>query len=128
MELPAKLLSLFNRQPRKQRTPEEQRRVDHATQMLSLYQFSACPYCIRVRRIIRKLQLNIELRDAAGNTAFQQELRMYGGKLQAPCLRIEQEDQQSVWLYESSAIIRYLKTRFSMDHPHSATMTHFRMP
>ncbi len=113
MGLPAKLLSLFTRQPRKQRTPDEQRQVDRATRMLSLYQFAACPYCIRVRRVIRKLQLNIELRDAAGNTAFQQELRLYGGKLQTPCLRIEQEGQEAIWLYESSVIIHYLKTRFS---------------
>jgi glutaredoxin len=114
MGLPAKLLSLFTRQPRKHRTPDEQHKVDQATQKLSLYQFAACPYCIRVRRVIRKLQLDIELRDAAGNPAFQQELRMYGGKLQTPCLRIEQEDQAMVWLYESSAIIHYLKTHFSI--------------
>ena len=115
MRLPIKLLSLFTRQPHKHRTAEEQQRVDQSTRRLSLYQFSACPYCIRVRRVIRKLQLNIELRDAAGDPALQRELQLYGGKLQTPCLRIVQNDQQTVWLYESSAIIRYLNTHFPLN-------------
>ena len=70
------LLALFAGQPRKQRPPDEQHQVDEATRRLSLYQFSACPYCFKVRRAIRQLRLNIELRDAAGNPAFQQELWM----------------------------------------------------
>lgn len=114
MGLLARLLSLVIGRPTQQRSPDAQRQVDAATSMLSLYQFSACPYCIRVRRVIRKLQLNIELRDAAGNPAFQQELKLYGGKLQTPCLRIEQGEGEAQWLYESSAIIQYLKTRFSI--------------
>jgi glutaredoxin len=112
MGLASQLWALFSGRPRKQRPPELQRRVDAATRRLSLYQFATCPYCIKVRRAIRKLQLNIELRDASRNPAFHEELRLYGGKLQTPCLRIDQTEGETQWLYESSAIIRYLKQRF----------------
>ena len=35
-----------------------------------------------------------------------------GGKIQTPCLRIEQNARVQ-WLYESSAIIAYLEQRFA---------------
>ncbi len=114
MGLPARLLSLLTGRPLKQRSPERQHQVDAATRQLSLYQFSGCPYCFKVRRVMRKLQLNIELRDATHNPLFHDELRMFGGKLQTPCLRIERQGSEPQWLYESADIIRYLKQRFAI--------------
>jgi glutathione S-transferase len=36
-----------------------------------------------------------------------------GGKRQVPCLRIDGDDGQSHWLYESMDIMAYLKQQFS---------------
>ena len=54
----------------------------------------------------------MELRDASGNAEHRQTLLNEGGKIQVPCLRIE-EDGQTRWLYESSAIRSYLEERFA---------------
>ncbi|MGD8407713.1 MAG: glutaredoxin domain-containing protein, partial [Thiohalophilus sp.] len=47
-----------------QRAPEQQEAIDMQTRQLALYQFRTCPFCIKVRRTIKRLSLNIELRDA----------------------------------------------------------------
>lgn len=113
MGLAGRLLARFRGKPLRQRSPEEQQQVDSATRGLALYQFPYCPYCVKVNRAVRRLQLNIELRDAANNPAHKQALRLDGGKLQTPCLRIEQTGRDTQWLYESADIIRYLEQRFS---------------
>lgn len=94
------------------REPEAQARVDALTANLALYQFRACPFCVRVRHAMRRLGLNIELRDARGNPARAAELRHQGGRYQVPCLRIE-ENGESTWLYESADIIAWLEQRFA---------------
>ncbi len=92
------------------RDSEAQQKVDEESNKLSLYQFYACPFCVKVRREIARLGLNIELRDAQTGP-FRDELLSEGGQLMAPCLRIE--DGESVqWMYESSDIILYLQGRF----------------
>ena len=95
------------------RTPEAQAEVDRQTTSLVLYQFKSCPYCIRVRRTIRQLALDMETRDINRNPEYRQALRNGGGKSQVPCLRIEQQNGGVQWLYESADIIAYLKRRFS---------------
>ncbi len=73
---------------------------------LALYQLWACPFCVKVRRAIHRLNVDIEMRDInAAN--YRQELKSQGGRVMAPCLRIE-ENGKVKWLYESSDIIRYL--------------------
>ena len=52
------------------RSAEAQRTVDAATDKLALYQFEACPFCVKVRRFIRKNSLKIELKDAKNNKTF----------------------------------------------------------
>ena len=96
-----------------ERTPEEQQRLDEKTKYLAIYQFPACPFCIKVRRQIKRLSLNIELRDAKNNDEFRLELLDQGGKPQVPCLKISNsENDQSQWLYESDAINSYLEKNF----------------
>jgi glutaredoxin len=95
-----------------QRTSEEQFKIDQQTQKLSLYQFEGCPFCIKVRRKIKRLNLNIDLRDAQFNPSFKKELIEQGGQFQTPCLRIVNEDATVQWLYESSDIVSYLDKRF----------------
>lgn len=95
-----------------QRTAEQQAEVDAATARLALYQFNACPFCVKVRRAIHAFNLKIELRDAKNNPQFRQELEQQGGRIKVPCLRIE-EGGEVRWMYESNDIIAYLQERFA---------------
>jgi glutaredoxin len=108
----SRLLGKLCSTPKLRRSPAEQQQVDAATRSLALYHFPTCPYCVRVNRAIKRLALQIELRDAR-LPVYRQELRMQGGCYQVPCLRIEQERQDPQWLYESRDIIAYLEQRFS---------------
>lgn len=99
--------------PRKlKRSPEAQAEVEHATANLALYQFHACPFCVKVRRNMHRLNLPVQLRDAKNDAEHRQALEQHGGRIKVPCLRIE-ENGQSTWLYESKAIIAYLDQRFA---------------
>ena len=75
-----------------------------------LYHLSGCPFCIKVRVMMWWLGVKIPLRNIAANPEYRHELIAGGGKEQVPCLRIEHGDGQFRWLYESSDIIRYLKS------------------
>ena len=61
---------------------------------------------------MRRLGLNIELRDARNDPQWEQELIEQGGKRQVPCLRINNEDGKVEWLYESKDIKRYLQQQY----------------
>ena len=93
------------------RTEEEQVLVNKAGADLSLYQFQSCPFCVKVRRQIHKLNVPIELRDAKNNEQFRNELAENGGRIKVPCLRI-QENNDVQWMYESNDINAYLQQRF----------------
>jgi glutaredoxin len=95
------------------RSPESQKLVDEQARQLSLYQLRGCPYCMKVRWVIRRLQLNVELRDAGQDITHKLALMQQGGRFQAPCLRIENKDGAVRWMYESSDIIHYLERRFA---------------
>ena len=95
-----------------ERTPEEQAQVDIACQQLALYQFRTCPFCIKVRKEIARLGLNIELGDAQLDPAHKQALLEGGGKVKVPCLKITDDAGQATWLYESDEINRWLHQRF----------------
>lgn len=94
------------------RSDAEQHKVNEQTAKLKLYQFFGCPFCIKTRRIVHKLNLPIEYRSAQEGSPYRSELEKQGGKVQVPCLRIE-TDQGVEWMYESSAIIEYLEQNFS---------------
>ncbi len=96
-----------------QRSEQEQAEMDKRTANLALYQFSSCPFCIKVRRQIKRQSLNIELRDAQHNSQFREELLQGGGEVKVPCLKITDEQGNVTWMYESSDIIQYLQDNFS---------------
>lgn len=85
---------------------------DPDTSHLSLYHFESCPFCQRVRAVIDRLGLEIELRDIRADAAHRAALAEGGGSTQVPCLRIE-KDGDVQWLYESADIARYLTENFS---------------
>ncbi len=103
----------FITRPRKQkRTPEAQAQVAQATSGMALYQFHACPFCVRTRRTMHRLNLPIALRDAKNNEQHRQALLTEGGAIKVPCLRID-ENGKTTWMYESKLIMKYLEDRFA---------------
>jgi glutaredoxin len=99
--------------PRKARRPAKtQAQVEQDIQGLSLYQLYACPFCVKTRRAMHRLNLPIETRSVAQNSPYREELATQGGAIKAPCLRIEEGDKVR-WMYESNDIISYLEQRFA---------------
>ena len=96
-----------------QRAAAEQAKVDQQCQSLALYQFSTCPFCIKVRQEMRRLSLPIEKRDAQHNSANREQLLQGSGTAQVPCLSITDADGQTRWLKDSGAIVTYLRERFA---------------
>mgnify|MGYP002151876298 CR=1 FL=1 len=95
------------------RAPESQASIDSQSKSLTLYQYKACPFCVKVRRSMKRQSLPIETRDAKRSPAAKEELLAGGGRLKVPCLKIEDESGQTNWLYESKDIISYLEERFT---------------
>lgn len=95
-----------------ERSSEAQQRVEQATENLALYQFSACPFCIKVRKEMARLDLPIETRDAQHDERHRADLAAGGGQVKVPCLRIVRENGEDEWLYESETIKQWLQARF----------------
>ena len=115
------LISFISTPAKVKRAPEEQEKVNRIVKNMALYQYFACPFCIRVRRTIRRLNLPMEYRNAQKRGGeHRATLEKEGGAVQVPCLRID-EDGKSIWMYESSDIVAYLNQRFD---PAYATSEH----
>lgn len=91
----------------------QQQAVNQQCQQLTLYQFSTCPFCIKVRQEMRRLSLPIERRDAQHNHAYRQALQTGSGATKVPCLHITDDTGRTQWLTDSGAIISYLRGRFA---------------
>lgn len=99
--------------PRAQRrSAEGQAKVNAEAANLALYQFHACPFCVKTRRAMHRLNVPVALRDAKNDATQRARLLAEGGKVKVPCLLIE-EAGESRWLYESNDIIAYLEQRFA---------------
>ncbi|AXY03203.1 glutaredoxin [Vibrio alfacsensis] len=94
------------------RTEEAQRLIDKKAEHYSLYQFEACPFCVKVRRAMKRQSVNIELRDAKNDPTHREALEQGGGRIKVPCLRIE-KDGEVQWMYESADIIGYIEKEFA---------------
>ena len=57
----------ITRPSKKQRPAAAQAQVDQAAKSLTLYQFHACPFCVKTRRNLRRLNVPVTLRDAKNN-------------------------------------------------------------
>jgi len=93
------------------RSAENQACVDNETASMSLYQFYACPFCLKTRRALKRLKLNIQTRNALKNPD-RADLLAGGGQIKVPCLRIDR-DNETIWMYESSDIIAYLEQQYN---------------
>jgi glutathione S-transferase len=91
------------------RTPEK---------LLKLYDMEASPYCRLVREVLTELDLDaLILPCPPGGTRFRPEAERLGGKQQFPLLV---DENQGIVLYESTAIIEYLRVTYGERRPHSA--------
>jgi glutaredoxin len=90
------------------RDPQLQAKVDADAKNLLMYELIECPFCVKVRRGMKRLNVQIERKNVSADPQAQAEL-MAGGKLdQVPCLKISDTE----WLYESDEILTYLDRRF----------------
>ncbi|PSU34373.1 glutathione S-transferase N-terminal domain-containing protein [Photobacterium lutimaris] len=105
------LNAIFSPKPQ-QRAQEDQQRINQALESMALYQFETCPFCVKVRRAAKKMNLPLETVDAK-QPDNEQALLNGGGKRKVPCLRIENESGEVTWMYESNDIIHYLEQRFT---------------
>ncbi len=104
------LLIDFIFSPKKPKRPADiQAEIDASTAHLSLYQLPACPFCVKVRRAIKRGGLNIDIKNINRDERLRQELIEQGGKRTVPCLKIVDQQSQVTWLYESSDIKQYLQ-------------------
>lgn len=95
------------------RTPAAQAATDRQCRSMVLYQYRTCPFCMKVRREIHRLSLNIDTLDAQLEGVNRDELIRGGGQAKVPCLRITDQAGKSEWMYESGKIIAYLDGRFA---------------
>jgi glutaredoxin len=96
-----------------QRESAAQASIDLQCQSLALYQFSTCPFCIKVRQEMRRLSLPIDKRDAQHDSANRSDLLQGSGATKVPCLKITDSQGQTQWLQDSTAIVAYLQGRFA---------------
>jgi len=99
--------------PRKiKRDAATQIEIDKQVELMSVYQYFACPFCIKTRRAIHRLNIPLEYRDAQiRGGEHRNTLEKEGGRIKVPCLRID-SGGQTTWLYESNEIIAYLNQQF----------------
>jgi glutaredoxin len=96
-----------------QRDAATQASINSQTEKLALYQYKACPFCVKVRRDMQRNSLPIKTFDAKRSQTSREELLAGGGLLKVPCLRIEDEQGEVSWMYDSGKILDYLHGRFA---------------
>ena len=77
---------------------------------LILYHSDTCPYCTLVRTAIKRLGIDVELREVFANPESRDELVQARGRATVPVLRIISPDGEERWMPESRDIVRYLET------------------
>ncbi|MCJ8314860.1 MAG: glutathione S-transferase N-terminal domain-containing protein [Saccharospirillaceae bacterium] len=92
------------------RSSELQQQVDKNVKGFTLYQYKACPFCVKVRREIKRQAMKIPTKDAKRDQQSADELVEGGGRLKVPCLKIEEAGTVR-WMYESSDIISFLQQK-----------------
>lgn len=105
-------LAFITRPKKIKRSEEAQRAADQMAEKLTLYQFRTCPFCVKVRNEIYRLNIKVKLCDAKNDARCRSELLENTGKIKVPCLRIE-ENGAVRWMPESNNIKEYLNQRFA---------------
>lgn len=105
------LLINFITSPRSPKlTVQQQQDIADKVSHISLYQLAACPFCVKVRRAMKRQGIQLPLVDIkAEQGRFREELIQGGGTAKVPCLKIDNGAQGVTWMYESNDIISYLE-------------------
>ena len=90
-----------------------QTKINKITTDYKLYQYNACPFCVKVRRFFKRESLSIDLVDAK-QESFKQELIHNGGKQKVPCLKVELKNKSVRWIYESNDIIEFISKEIKL--------------
>ncbi len=92
------------------RSLEAQSALNEKTKGWTMYQLQTCPFCVKVRRQMKRLAIEIPFKDVAADPEAQKELMDGGKQDQVPCLRYLDSSGSVQWMYESSAINEFLGT------------------
>ncbi len=101
----------ISRPAQMERSGEQQALVEEQIKDMTLYQLYACPFCVKTRRALYRLNLPIETKNVNIGSPGRDELVQGGGHIQVPCLRTQLEGEDH-WLYESDDIIHFLEQKF----------------
>ena len=83
-----------------------------AQDTLALYYLATYPFCIRVLSAIKRLGVDVELREIHEHPEFREELVAVRGRPTVPVLRITSPGSDDRWMSESADIIRYLEKTY----------------
>lgn len=75
---------------------------------LTLYHGNFCIFCLRVTRVIKQLEIEVDVKNVWRDKQAHQDLQSATGRSTVPVLRIEPTDGKITWLSESSDIVQYL--------------------
>ena len=86
---------------------------------LRLYTSPLCGYCYRVMLAVTLLRIPdhaLQTLNVVGRPELRQEIAAATGRRTVPALHIDsQDDSPGHWLFESRAIVAYLRARFGSD-------------
>lgn len=92
---------------------EEKKHFKELTEKWKIYEFKACPFCVRVRRYLKSRGIFIQTINAK-NEQNKEELSSKGGKGKVPCLFYIQ-DEKEYWLYESKSIMSFIEEKIQNE-------------
>ena len=90
------------------RTRNDQSTLNEKTKNWRMYQLQTCPFCVKVRRQMKRYAIEIPFKDVGNDPQAQKELMEGGKQDQVPCLRYLDSEGNVQWMYESSAINEFL--------------------
>jgi len=79
---------------------------------LTLYHFSGCIFCFKVRFAMTRLGIIFDMRNIHQKSQHRLDLKQGGGRTTVPCLKIE-ESGETRWMYESDDIVNYLRANYA---------------
>jgi glutaredoxin 2 len=77
----------------------------------ALYYYDSCPFCQRVLRVLPNLNVEVEKRNVISSSEHRKEHYEATGRSTVPCLRMEDDNGQVTWMFESADIIRFLQAQ-----------------
>lgn len=95
------------------RSRVDQTIVDIQAQTMLLYATPSTQNSVKVIKEIKRLGLKIPIVNPLLNNTYWEDLIVFGGKKEIPCLKIKRRDKRAKYLYFSDDIIGFLQREFS---------------